>query len=244
MDNGSTDTTKDIARSLADKVIDAGPERSAQRNAGILSSTGEFVFIIDSDMYLENDVVSACVRAADAGAEAVAIPEHSFGTGFWAKCKRLERSLYTHDGLTAAARFFPRTAINAVGLYDECLTGPEDWDMSIRVAGTTPPAFASAIIRHDEGALALGNLLRKKYYYGRSMPAFIAKHGREALRRITPFRSSLLRGVVHLLQNPILGAGTIFMKFCEYVAIVLGMLDRRLRRPETVYNADTSGSRN
>ena len=53
IDNNSSDATAQIATDLADIVINAGPERSAQRNRGAEAATGEIVFFIDSDMVLE-----------------------------------------------------------------------------------------------------------------------------------------------------------------------------------------------
>ena len=57
VDNDSTDGTWDIAQGLADAAIRGGPERSAQRNAGVARSGGEFVLWIDSDMILAPEVV-------------------------------------------------------------------------------------------------------------------------------------------------------------------------------------------
>lgn len=236
VDNESTDTTGGIARRFADVVLTAGPERSAQRNAGIRASTGVYVCIIDSDMYLEPNVLSACLRAITLG-EAVAIPERSIGEGFWASCKSFERSFYLSDAMTAAARFFRRKTIEQHGLYDESLTGPEDWDMSMRVAGSAGVVFADAIILHDEGRLQLLPLLHKKYYYGRSMPQFVGKHGSLARKRLSPFRGSLVRALPRVLANPVIGLATVAMKVSELGALSLGTMDRRAHRPETVYQA-------
>jgi glycosyltransferase involved in cell wall biosynthesis len=240
VDNRSTDGTADIAQRFADIVIDAGPERSAQRNAGINAARGEYVMILDADMVLQRDVVSAAVAAASAGAQAVAIPERSFGEGFWSACKAFERSFYEDDTLVAAARFFRRDRVLALGGYDETLTGPEDWDMSMRAAGPSGITFAQTLILHDEGTQSLRNLYLKKYYYGRSMPAFVRKHGAEALKRISPLRGSLLRGVGSMLRHPVLAAGLTTMKSAELLGGAFGMLSARPANSDSVYRSGTT----
>ncbi|HEY9085192.1 MAG TPA: glycosyltransferase [Candidatus Tyrphobacter sp.] len=223
VDNASSDGTVGIARAHADRVIVAGPERCAQRNAGIAACAGEYVLVIDSDMVLAPDVVSACLRCCG-DSDAVAIDEVSFGEGFWSACKQLERSCYHGDAVVSAARFFRRSALVTAGGYDESLVATEDWDLSMRILGDAPPPFAESSIRHDEGRLTLRGMFRKKLYYGRSWPRFVRKHGVAALRRLNPARGSLVRNLGRIMRRPLLGAGLVFMKSVELTGIVLGVV--------------------
>ena len=79
VDNASTDDTPALAASLADVVLDAGPERSAQRNAGARAATGSYLLFVDADMQLTERVVAECLGAVERGATAVVIPEMSVG---------------------------------------------------------------------------------------------------------------------------------------------------------------------
>jgi glycosyltransferase involved in cell wall biosynthesis len=96
IDNSSRDRTLEIAQKYTDKVLQMGPERSAQRNYGVANSTGEYVLVIDSDMELTPDVLKQCVEKLNnkLSVHALIVSEESVGTGFWAQCKRLERSFY------------------------------------------------------------------------------------------------------------------------------------------------------
>ncbi len=223
VDNHSDDGTVEAVRDKVDRLIVAGPERCAQRNVGIWQASGLYTLIVDSDMVLNANVVRMALSAINmSGAAAVVIPEQSFGTGFWARCKQRERSFYHSDRRTTAARFFRTAALRELGGYDEYLVSGEDWDLSIRA--TESPAFADAVIQHDEGHLRLTSLASKKFYYGKFLPRFIAKHGRKALIRLNPARPSLLINVHVLSRTPRLFAGLLIMKATEAAAGIAGMV--------------------
>jgi glycosyltransferase involved in cell wall biosynthesis len=230
VDNHSEDDTQEIARELADMVAVLGPERSAQRNEGARLSTGAYVFFVDSDMVLEPGVVAEAVALAAAGPRSVVIPEVSFGSGFWARCKALERSLYLGDETVEAARFFRRADFEAVGGFDEEMpAGPEDWDLHERIRATgVAVARTSALIYHDEGRPTLGSLARTKLYYGRGMATYIRKHPELARRQLTLVRPAFLRNWRALAADPVTAAGMVVMKTCEFAAGGVGLISERL----------------
>lgn len=231
VDNHSSDQTPRIAAETADAVLDIGPERSAQRNAGAHASHGSYLVFVDSDMLLRSHVIRECVATAEAGADAVVIPELSFGEGFWARCKALERSCYHGDETIEAARFFRRDIFFAVDGYDETIpSGPEDWDIHLRVreAGGRLDR-TDAIIDHDEGALSFRELLARKYYYGKSTERYIRKHGQIARRQLTLVRPAFFRHWRRLARHPITAAAMLFMKTCELSAGAAGLAVAHMR---------------
>lgn len=234
VDNNSTDDTKDIAKKYTNLVFNKGPERSVQRNYAVAKASGEYLLIIDSDMELSPGVVSSCVLAVKSndGVGAVIIPEESFGEGFWAQCKRLERSFYVGQDAIEAARFFPRKVFEAVGGYSEEMTGGEDWDLSRRAAQRGPIVRATEFIRHNEGRLFFGRTVRKMYYYAQHATEYFAKNPTKSaltdqsgpLARYKLFFSKPGR----LLKRPHVGLGMLILKTAEYASGGLGYMRAKL----------------
>ncbi len=230
VDNNSKDDTKEIAKRYTDKVYNRGPERSAQRNYGVSQSAGDYVLIIDSDMELGAKVVEQCVEQFTQHAEllGLVIPEESFGEGFWAQCKRLERSFYIGVPWMEAARAFRRKAYLDVGGYNEDMVSGEDWDLSQRVERLGNIGRIIEPIRHNEGELSLVKTLKKKYYYAQEFANYTAVNSnadRVASQTSVARRYSLfLRRPLMLLHNPVIGAGMLFMKTCEFAYGGLGYL--------------------
>jgi glycosyltransferase involved in cell wall biosynthesis len=172
VDAGSTDETLSIVRALADTVLVKDLRRSAARNYGVAHAKGEYVLILDSDMYLTEGVISDCIakfndeRARDLAG--IVIPEKSIGEGFWAKVKALEREFYQGVPFMEAARFFPRSLYEELGGYNENLDSGEDWEFSQRVMSKGRIEWISSHILHDEGRVKISSLWKKKSFYGAS----------------------------------------------------------------------------
>jgi hypothetical protein len=185
------------------------------------------ILIIDSDMELGEGVVSSCVAAAtNAKVGAVIIPEESFGKGFWAQCKRLERSFYVGQDSIEAARFFKRAVFEKAGGYNEEMTGGEDWDLSRRAGLIADIARATEYVRHNEGRLYFGKTARKMYYYAEHAVEYFAKNPTSSA--LTDQSGPLARYKLFfsrpgkLLRNPLLGLGMLLLKTAEYASGGLG----------------------
>ncbi len=161
---------------MAHVVVDRGPERSAQRNHGAALATGEVVLFIDSDMVLEPTVLADIAETFGTrpGIGAVIIPERSFGVGFLASCRVLEKSLYVGQDDVEAPRAFRREVFELVGRWDETLTAAEDWDLADRTrAAGVGIARITSWIWHDEGTISLRAQFTKKQYYGRWVAEYL-----------------------------------------------------------------------
>ena len=222
VDNASSDGTGEIAARYADQVANLGPERSAQRNHGASLGRGDYLLFIDSDMMLGADVVTDGVSTlGSTGMPAVVIPEESVGVGFWTRCRILERSCYNGDDLVEAARLYRREAFVEAGGFDLNLTGPEDWDLSRRVARGRHLPRTTAIIRHNEGRTRLRTVYDKRRYYAPGYLRYLRKHGRDVVMQGNPvFRPAYVRNWRRLAHHPVLTAGMVGLKFVEFTAVV------------------------
>ena len=239
VDNFSTDDTADIAKQYTDNVYQLGPERSTQRNYAVDKATGDYVVIIDSDMELNPGVISACIDEVMKKPElgGIVIPEESFGLGFWAQCKKLERSFYVGVDWIEAARFFRRDLYRETGGYDADLVSGEDWDLARRIAALAPIGRVNEFIMHNEGRLSLVKTLKKKYYYAGLAGAYLQKHNVQSKlnHQVGPIQryKLFLSRPFHLFQNPILGFGMLFMKTCEFGFGGMGYIFAKRRKAET-----------
>ncbi|WP_199512055.1 glycosyltransferase family 2 protein [Nucisporomicrobium flavum] len=227
VDNGSTDATTEIAARHADQVLQWGPERSAQRNHGTDRSTGDVVVFIDSDMVLEPHIATQIHDRFTARPEvgALIIPERSFGDGFLARCRQLEKHLYVGDEAVESPRAFRREIIDKLGGWDEKLTAAEDWDLADRTREVTTVGRVTAWIWHDEGHIKLRATFAKKRYYGRWIDQYVRMHADSSGSKFA--RTALLRKPGRLLRHPMLTAGLATLKLTEAAGLVMGIRDSR-----------------
>ncbi|GLY98710.1 glycosyltransferase family A protein [Actinoplanes sp. NBRC 103695] len=228
VDNGSTDSTPVIAARHADQVLQWGPERSAQRNRGTACSTGDVVVYIDSDMVLEPHIAGQIEAEFTANPEtgALVIPERSFGEGFLARCRELEKRLYVGDDAVESPRAFRRRVIELLGGWNERLTAAEDWDLADRTRGVTRIGRIAAYIWHDEGRIQLRSTFAKKRYYGRWIDEYVRMHADTSGRKFA--RTALFRKPGSLLRHPALTAGLATLKMTEAAGLMLGIRDSRV----------------
>lgn len=137
VDNYSSDATIEIAREFTDQVYLVGPERSAQRNFGLLKiASGSFGIYLDADMIITPTLLANCVDEFRKNKiSGLYIPEVVIGKGLFAKVRRFERSYYSGPPIDAC-RFFRISDFKKIDGFDEetFATGSgEDWDFDRRL---------------------------------------------------------------------------------------------------------------
>jgi glycosyltransferase involved in cell wall biosynthesis len=233
VDRDSTDDTVAVARKFTGQVFNHSPERSAQRNFGAGTASGQFLLFVDSDMELSPNVVVECVLAFRHHPElaAVNIPETSFGRGLWARAKALERSYYQGIPWMESPRFMTKAAFDQAGGYNEHIAGGEDWELTQRLTRLGPIGRVQAPIRHNEGHLRLRDLIKKRRYYagGFSQVYNSRRSGpvRDALRMYGLFLSHPDKTLTH----PLTWLTMMFMKTVELSASGLGYASAKKSAP-------------
>ena len=228
VDNKSVDGTKAVAKNAGARVFDKGPERSVQRNYGVKKAMGAYVLILDADMTLTKRVLEDCDSEMSQNTEtgALIIPEKSFGIGFWASCKVFEREFYVGDETIEAPRFFKTAIFKKFGGYDENITGPEDFDLPLRMRkAAVRIGRINSFILHDEGKFSPIKSAEKKFYYASHAKVFLKRHPEQVLTSGNLiFRPIFFRKWNKLISHPFLAAGMIVIKMIEGTGALAGIL--------------------
>lgn len=228
VDNNSIDKTKEISSKYTKRIFNKGPERSSQRNYGVRVARGSYVLILDADMRLQKNVLRECIQKMekDKSFGALVIPEKSFGQGFWVKFKIFEREFYEGEENIEAARFFKKDVFNKFGGYDTSITGPEDWDLPLRMrkSGIKIGRIKSYIM-HNERNFSPWKSAKKKFYYASHAKIYLTRHKEMALSQGNLlFRPVFFKKWKKLVSNPSLALGLFVMRFIEMVGAAFGVL--------------------
>ena len=228
VDNNSTDKTVKIAKQFGARIFNFGPERSAQRNFGVKKAMGEYVLILDADMKLTKNVLSECIGKFEKNDDlgALIIPEKSFGEGFWTKCRAFEREFYIGDSSIEAARCFRKNVFLNFEGYDETMTGPEDYDLPLRIkkAGGKIGRIKSYIL-HNEKRFSPIKSARKKFYYALHAKSYLKNHPEMVIKQGNlVFRPVFFRKWKKLVSHPVLGIGMFLIKGTELIGGLSGII--------------------
>ncbi len=207
-----------------------GPERSIQRNRGIKEAKGEYILVIDQDMYLTKDVVKDCYEILTKKHYiALTIPEISIGEGFWTKCVALERyvSIVLEKGLNECCRFFRKEDALAIGGYDPEIVGAEDSDFHYRMKKRGRIGKIKSFINHDEGRVKFWDRVKKKYYYSLAFREYLRRYPETAVKQFSPFKKAYSKHWKLFVKNPTITAGIIILRGAEVSAGFLGLIFRK-----------------
>ena len=157
-------------------IIDEGKERSYQRNVGIKKAKGEYLLILDSDMYITPHLISECVELMNKY-DALYIPETIKTKGLFAKIRNWERQFYNMTPIDVV-RF---VRAKNCPLFDENMSGPEDSDWDRRVKGKRTITYNDY---HHYDNVSLLSYCKKKKYYTTSMGYFQEKNPNDKILNI------------------------------------------------------------
>ena len=220
VDNHSTDKTTRIAKKLGAKVYSKGPERSSQRNFGAKKAKAKYIFFVDADMEIGNQVINQAIKLFKSHPKLVAItvPEIAIGTNFWGKVRALEKNCYTLEPTVEAPRVFIKSKFLKTGGFDEKLVAGEDWDLKFRISKLGSIQKTKDVITHHEDKLSLIKHLKKKYYYSKNILNYAKKHPEKFKQQSGLVRLKIfLKHWKSFVSDPIHGLGVIILKTLEYL---------------------------
>ena len=227
VDNNSTDKTIEIAGKYTKKVFNKGPERSTQRNFGVEKANGEWVLILDADMILTKNVIKSCASIIKGGNfGALIVPEKSFGKGFWVKFKIFEREFYEGEESIEAARMFDRKVFKKFNGYDTAITGPEDYDLPLRMKKRGIKIGRSrSYILHNEKKFSPIKSAKKKFYYASHAQVYLERHPEMAIKQGNLlFRTVFVKKWKKLVSYPFLSLGMFVVRMVEMTGALSGII--------------------
>ncbi len=236
VDSFSTDNTAKIAAKYG-KVYSFGKDPKDlntyaapfQRNYGGKKAKGKYIYWIDSDMRLTPRLVASAIKALEKNnADAVIVPEVSYGESFWANCRALEKACYNRSdrSYTDAARVIKKTVWDKLKGLNAHLGSTDDYDFQTRLdAKGYKTIKIKQYVRHYEGRLTLMKQIKKKFIYGKTALGYFKKYqarGRKLAGQYS--RPEFLQHHDLLIKDPLHAVGMIIMKFVEYAAGFTGLV--------------------
>ncbi|MEV4279441.1 glycosyltransferase family 2 protein [Actinoplanes xinjiangensis] len=231
----STDETAEIvaefrAGGLAVRYLRENRSMAQGRRRGAAEASGDILLHLDTDMTVTPGLLGECADLLAERYDALVIPEESFGTTFWARCKWLEKKCYDGVEQIESLRCLRRDVYEKLGGHDERMIFSEDKDLDLRVrAAGYRVGRTRGFLFHNEGRLRLSRTLRKKLGYVGTADLFAQEHP-EAFRwqiNILHRFALYLRNIRYLRTHPLLYVGMWFMKISEFGFGAVGHLLRR-----------------
>jgi arabinofuranan 3-O-arabinosyltransferase len=194
-----------------------------QRKIGAEYVHGEYIFFADSDFILVPGLLRECLASSEEY-DALIIPEHSVGTGRWARTKIAERECYVGDDAMEAPRFVSKRFYRLAGEWPAQAGAFDDWVFRDRLTHSGARiGRTQRHVLHNEGELRLSRLLRKKLIMGMSTKDVPQMPTREKLRRTSPVRlPSVIRRILY--EHPRLLPTFLMMKGLESLAFYSGRI--------------------
>jgi glycosyltransferase involved in cell wall biosynthesis len=205
VDDGSTDNTEEVVRSLGERVIyirQKNSGASAARNYGVLCSSGEYVQFLDSDDVLLPTCIEKLAAALDANPDcgAAYCGWHEMDRpGHVSRSSPLDRpsgdvfvEMATQYLCIVHSMIVRRESLAASGLFDTSLRMYEDMDFNVRIAAHHRFVFVPEHL--VEYRLWHSDLSRRRFDLRQQQQAYMKKMARwRDAGRLGPKEWSALR---------------------------------------------------
>lgn len=233
VDSKSTDNIKEVVKKYRAKLLTYIPKVAKgifdaphKRNYGMERAKGKYVYWLDADMHLPKGLIAEAVSLCEKGADALVLPEDSFGEGIWSQVKQLERRCYWHDSTMESPRFYRKEVWLDIDGFDLSLgAGGDDVDLTQKLLEKNYKiGRTKSVVRHNEGRLTILGTVRKHFMYGREMTGYLRKRPQSWLASYTPFKPAYFRNWRIWISHPVEAMLFIFLRGSEYVAGFAGLL--------------------
>jgi glycosyltransferase involved in cell wall biosynthesis len=220
IDNNSTDDTKKISKKYTDSVYNFWPERTFQKNYWINIAKWAYIFFVDSDMKIWDNVLKSCMELYDDDNNIwwIIVPEKSIWNSFFVKIRDFERQFYKWTDVESA-RFFNIDNVKNVWWFDEDIIFFEEsiLPQKIEKLWLSCKFRINDYIEHNEYNFDIFYWLKKKYYYGKSLWKYKYKSWNVGKNQAWIFgRYMIFLKNKDFYKRPILALGVLFLKTLEF----------------------------
>lgn len=230
-DRKTDDDTQKLIKSYSKKLsityIQQNRLMSEARKIGSSHAKSPILLHLDSDMQVDSTLIGECAELVVNNSIALVIPEDSFGTTFWAKCKYLEKKMYESNDKIESLRCLSKSLYDELGGHDSNMVFSEDKDLDLRarMSGVKIIRTKSRLL-HNEGRLKLIKTALKKAHYANTANIYAKKHPLEYRWQINPFNRYwiFLKNIKYLFIYPLLYIGVYIMKTVEYLFASIDIL--------------------
>ncbi len=161
-DNTNSLVSEFKGKGIRAKYLKENKSMAQGRLVGAHFAKGSILLHLDSDMEVTPKLLAEIADKMKGGSDALVIPEESFGTTFWARCKWLEKKCYEGVEEIESLRAINRELYVKLEGHDESMVFSEDKDLDIRArAAGARVGRTSCILKHNEGDLSLLHSLKK-----------------------------------------------------------------------------------
>lgn len=173
VDNGSVDSTLDIAKKYNVKIIMCSgkpPQVAKQRNMGATVAKGKYLYFVDHDMELTNKFLVNLYKQINNSnnyIDAWYVPEKIICNNKILSIARNFEATFINNTIISAARIIKKNKFKLLAGFDEKLSGgPADWDFDIQLkTKNSRLAVFDEFVYHHEENLSLWSYINKKKSY-------------------------------------------------------------------------------
>lgn len=230
-DKRTSDNTEKLIKNYKDKLniiyLKENIKMAQARKKWASYAKWKILIHLDSDMKITKWLLGEIVEKINKY-DALIIPEESFWTTFWAKCKWLEKKMYKWVREIESLRVIKKDIYNKLWWHDEKMIFSEDKDFDLRVQSAWYNIWyiEKNFLWHNEWDLKLFMTLKKKKWYSNTANFFAEKHPKAYRWQINIFNRYwiFLKNIKYLYFNPLLYIWTIYMKTLEFGSWGLGLI--------------------
>jgi GT2 family glycosyltransferase len=136
--------------------------------------------------------------------------------------------MFQDDDLNVAVRFIRKDIFDKAGYFDEKMIAAEDYDLHNRiVAAGYKVGRISAKETHIGAPGTLMQTIKKHYYYGTTLPEFLAKNPKRCIKQLSPLRPGYVRHWRLFFMHPVMTVGFRIYQVARYSSAILGYMTVR-----------------